>query len=68
MKRFHGLARATGYGLVSVSKQIKLTVIAVNLKKIAKLFSLNINFKIIKIQKLNLKIYFLDFLLINVKI
>ena len=42
MKRFHGLARANGYGLVSVSKQAKLTAIAVNLKKIAKLFSQNI--------------------------
>ena len=42
MKRFHGLARANGYGLVSVSKQTKLTVIEVNLKKIAKLFSQNI--------------------------
>ena len=41
MKRFHGLARANGYGLVAVSKQAKLTAIAVNLKKIAKLISLN---------------------------
>ena len=56
MKRFHGLA--------AVSKQTKLTVIAVNLKKIAKLFSLNFYQKIIKIQKIKLKIYFLDFLLI----
>ena len=68
MKRFHGLARAKGYGLDSVSKQTKLTVIAVNLKKIAKLFSLNNYTKMIKIQKINLKIYFLDFLLINRKI
>jgi len=41
MKRFHGLARAKGYGLLAVSMQTKLTVIAVNLKKIAKLFSSN---------------------------
>lgn len=61
MKRFHGLARAKGYGLVAVSKQTKLTVIAVNLKKIAKIFSLKYLSKIIKIQKINLKIYFLDF-------
>lgn len=39
MKRSHGLTRAKWYGLVSVSKQAKLTAIAVNLKKIAKLFS-----------------------------
>jgi transposase len=35
MKRFHGLVRARGYGLKSVSKQAKLTAIAVNLKRIA---------------------------------
>lgn len=48
MKRFHGLARARGYGLESVATQAKLTAIAVNLKKIAKLFSLN-NTYILKI-------------------
>ena len=68
MKRFHGLARANGYGLLAVSKQAKLTAIAVNLKRIAKLFSLNFNKNIIKIQKTNYKIYFLDFLLISPKI
>lgn len=52
MKRFHGLARANGYGLLAVSKQAKLTAIAVNLKKIAKLFSLNCCLKIIKNQKI----------------
>lgn len=41
MKRFHGLARARGYGLKCVAIQAKLTAIAVNLKKIAKVFSLN---------------------------
>jgi transposase len=35
MKRFHGLARARGYGLKSLSVQAKLTAIAVNLKRIA---------------------------------
>jgi transposase len=35
MKRFHGLARARGYGLVAVRRQAKLTAIAVNLKRIA---------------------------------
>ena len=39
MKRFHGLARARGYGLISVSFQAKLTVIAVNLKRISRLIS-----------------------------
>ncbi len=39
LKRFHGLARARGYGLRSVSAQTKLTVIAVNLKRICKLIS-----------------------------
>ena len=37
MKRFHGLARARGYGLLSVTQQAKLTAIAVNLKRIAAL-------------------------------
>ena len=68
MKRFHGLARANGYGLLAVSKQAKLTAIAVNLKKIAKLFSMNFNKNITKIQKIKLKIYFLDFTLLNYKI
>ncbi len=39
LKRFHGLSRAKGYGLLSVSKQSKLAVIAVNLKRIAALIS-----------------------------
>ncbi len=37
MKRFHGLARARGWGLKSISIQAKLTAIAVNLKRIAAL-------------------------------
>jgi len=37
MKRFHGMARARGWGLRSVSTQVKLTVIAVNIKRIATL-------------------------------
>ena len=37
MKRFHGMIRARGWGLRSVSTQVKLTVIAVNLKRIAAL-------------------------------
>jgi hypothetical protein len=37
MKRFHGLDRARGYGLKSMSIQAKLTALAVNLKRIAAL-------------------------------
>lgn len=37
MKRFHGMARAKGWGLRSVVFQAKLTAIAVNLKRIAAL-------------------------------
>ena len=39
LKRFHGLCRAKGYGLKSVSKQAKLAAIAVNLKRIAAIVS-----------------------------
>jgi transposase len=37
MKRFHGMRRARGFGLASVDCQVKLTAIAVNLKRIAAL-------------------------------
>jgi len=37
MKRFHGMARAAGWGLRSMMFQAKFTAIAVNLKRIAKL-------------------------------
>ena len=39
MKRFHGMARARGWGLRSIRIQVKLTAIAVNLKRIAALIS-----------------------------
>lgn len=39
MKNFHGLNRARGYGLKSMSTQAKLTVLAVNLKRIANILS-----------------------------
>ncbi|MBO5560289.1 MAG: transposase, partial [Firmicutes bacterium] len=39
MKRFHGLARAKGYGLRGVTLQAKFTAIVVNLKRIAKIVS-----------------------------
>ena len=39
MKNFHGLDRARGYGLKSMVLQAKLTALAVNLKRIAKILS-----------------------------
>ena len=39
LKRFHGLCRARGYGLLSVSVQSKLAAIAVNIKRIASILS-----------------------------
>ena len=39
MKNFHGLNRDRGYGLKSMSKQAKLTALAVNLKRIASILS-----------------------------
>ncbi len=39
LKRFHGLSRARGYGLLSVSKQSKLAAIAVNIKRTAAMVS-----------------------------
>ncbi len=41
MKRFHGLARARGWGLRSMAFQAKFTAIAVNLKRIANLIREN---------------------------
>jgi len=35
MKRFHGMRRARGFGIQGVRTQVKLTAIAVNLKRIA---------------------------------
>ena len=37
LKRFHGMARAIGWGLRSMAFQAKFTAIAVNLKRIANL-------------------------------
>ena len=39
MKQFHGLDRARGYGLKSMTIQAKLTALAVNLKRIATILS-----------------------------
>lgn len=43
LKRFHGLYRARGYGLKSVSMQSKLAAIAVNIKRIAAILSSKTN-------------------------
>ena len=43
MKVHHGLSRARGYGLRSMSTQAKLTAIAVNLKRIASILSSKID-------------------------
>ena len=55
LKRFHGLYRARGYGLVSVSKQSKLAAIAVNIKRIAGIISSHttLYFKIICSNSIN---------------
>jgi len=53
MKRFHGMSRARGYGLRSMSIQAKLTALAVNLERIANPVSsldLNIFHLILKIR------------------
>lgn len=54
LKRFHGLSRARGYGLMSVSMQSKLAAIAVNIKRIAAIVSsyLSVFFK--KKEKINI--------------
>lgn len=40
LKRYHGLYRARGYGLLSISLQSKLAAIAVNIKRIAAIATL----------------------------
>jgi len=57
MKRFHGLYRARGYGLESMSTQAKLTALAVNLKRIAKLVSSFTENIISFLRKFKLKTY-----------
>ena len=61
MKRFHGLARARGYGLRSVSLQAKLTAIAVNLKRIAKMVSSSDSKNTSKKQFINTKYLYKDY-------
>ena len=57
MKRFHGMDRARGYGLKSVSMQAKLTALAVNLKRIASLLSFNLNMFLDEIDEFYGKLY-----------
>ena len=45
MKRLHGMDRARGYGLRSMQIQVKLTALAVNLKRIGSLISPFLNKK-----------------------
>ena len=59
LKRFHGLNRARGYGLLSVSKQSKLVAIAVNIKRIAAIISSFIRNFSLFIRVSSFKIYFL---------
>lgn len=66
MKRFHGLVRAKGYGLRSMEIQAKLTAIAVNLKKIGRIFSsifLKISYYLVKNKKSFRKFILNDFLM-----
>ncbi|WP_117149633.1 IS1182 family transposase [Paraliobacillus zengyii] len=48
LKRFHGLSRARGYGLLSVSIQSKLAAIAVNMKRISAIVSSSYSSVLIK--------------------
>jgi hypothetical protein len=56
MKRFHGMAKARGYGLKSMQTQAKLTELAVNLKRIASLLSSNFNTSCLYMVKILIKI------------
>jgi len=53
LKRFHGLGRAKGYGLQSIRIQAKLTVLAVNLKRIAKMVSASKDLNAFVLKSLN---------------
>jgi len=44
MKCFHGLDRARGYGLKSISMQANMTALEVNLKRIAALVSFSLSY------------------------
>lgn len=56
MKNHHGLDRARGYGLKSMSTQAKLTAIAVNLKRVAGIQSSKLTFQI-AFSRYSCKIY-----------
>jgi transposase len=53
LKRYHGLSRARGYGLLSVSIQSKLAAIAVNIKRIAAIVTLIFVYLALKLKLLN---------------
>jgi transposase len=61
LKRFHGLNRARGYGLKSVSMQSKLAVIAVNIKRIAAMISSPLSQFIKNINDSKIKVIFFAF-------
>lgn len=66
MKNFHGLDRARGYGLKSMSTQAKLTALAVNLKRIAHILSSFTPFLFHFFTKLFIKIeYIINILIIR---
>jgi len=56
MKNHHGLNRARGYGLRSMSTQAKLTAIAVNLKRIASILSSKLP-QLLYVLRFNIKFY-----------
>jgi hypothetical protein len=58
MKRFHGMSRARGFGLAGVQTQIKLTAIAVNLKRIACMLTCNEKDRIKNVKDTALKMSF----------
>ena len=66
MKRFHGLARARGYGLKAVFLQAVFTAIAVNLKRIAKLATSSLDVFDNFVQNLTLHFSFLKFAKIEI--
>ena len=64
LKRFHRLTRADGYGLRSMQTQVKLTVLAVNMKRIATIIRAKTEPKLFK--KLNQVISALKVIICNI--
>jgi len=63
LKRFHGLARARGWGLRSVAFQAKFTAIAVNLKRIAAILTSLLRVLTLSMRKIRSVRAFLCFIL-----